>query len=284
MMIAIGALLLAFSLPLYQLARFSLREDLYSHIILIPVVSLYLIWARRRTLPPPSMPARPWAAGLLACGGAVLVWRIGLALSGVTLIPEDALALTTLSFLLLLTGCCAWFLGRETIRAIVFPLAFLIFMVPLPAVGQSALETFLQHGSAEVAYWIFRLSGMPIFRDGLVFQLPGFSLEVAPQCSGIHSTVALFITSVLAAHLFLRSPWKQVTLALVVIPLALLRNGFRVFVIGTLCVRISPDMINSYIHRHGGPIFFVLSLVPFVLVLLLLSRSDRRRPPPTHAA
>ncbi len=279
MFLATGALVIAFALPLYHLVRFALREDLYSHIVLIPFVSLYLVWVRRKALPPASAPARPWAVLLLAAGAAVIAGRIGLALAGTALAAEDSLAFTTLSFVLFFAGICCWFIGRQTLRAVLFPLAFLIFMVPLPSAVQDALETFLQHGSAEVAYGIFSLSGMPVLRNGLVFQLPGFSLEVAPQCSGIHSTLALFITSVLAGHLFLRTRWKQATLALAVIPLALLRNGFRIFVVGTLCVRIGPEMIDSYIHRHGGPIFFVLSLIPFVLVLLWLAKSDQRAAP-----
>jgi len=60
-----------------------------------------------------------------------------------------------------------------------------------------------------------------------------------------------------------------------VIPLALLRNGFRVFVLGQLCIHISPRMIDSPIHHRGGPIFFVLSLVPFFLLLWLLKRSEK---------
>jgi exosortase/archaeosortase family protein len=85
----------------------------------------------------------------------------------------------------------------------------------------------------------------------------------------------LFITSILAGHLFLRSPWKRSVLAAAVIPLALLRNGFRVFTIGELCVHIGPQMIDSFIHRRGGPIFFALSLLPFFLLLFFLAKSDR---------
>jgi exosortase C (VPDSG-CTERM-specific) len=275
MFLAAGALALAFSLPLYQLVRFALQNDLYSHVILIPFISLYLVWIKRKTLPPPSAPARSWAILLLAAGAGLLAWRGGLALGGAALATDDSLALTTLSFVLLFGGVCGWFLGRQTLRAMLFPLGFLVFMVPFPVALRTSLETFLQHGSAATAYAFFKLSGMPVFREGMFIQLPGFSLEVAPQCSGIHSSLALFITSLLASHLFLRTPWKQATLAAAVIPLALLRNGLRIFTIGTLCVRIGPEMINSYIHRHGGPVFFVLSLVPFVLLLLLLAKSDR---------
>jgi len=121
------------------------------------------------------------------------------------------------------------------------------------------------------------LSGMPVFRQGLDFQLPGMRMAVAPECSGIHSSLVLFITSLLAGQLLLRSPWKRAALTLAVIPLAILRNGFRIFTIGQLCVHVSPDMINSYIHRRGGPIFFVLSLVPFFLLLYFLRKAESRK-------
>jgi exosortase/archaeosortase family protein len=85
----------------------------------------------------------------------------------------------------------------------------------------------------------------------------------------------LFITSLVAGYLFLRSPWKRTILCLAVIPLALLRNGFRIFVIGQLCVQIGPDMINSPIHHRGGPLFFLLSLIPFFLFLIFLIKSER---------
>jgi exosortase C (VPDSG-CTERM-specific) len=219
--------------------------------------------------------ARPWPIAFFAAGTGLIFWRAALAVGGENLPIEDSLALTTLAFLLMFGGICCWTLGRRTLRARVFPLAFLTFMVPLPVDLRTYLETLLQYGSSAAAYGFFRLSGMPVLQNGVVFHLPGFSLQVAPECSGIHSSLALFITSVVAGHLFLRARWKQVALALAVIPLALLRNGFRVFVIGQLCVRIGPQMIDSYIHRHGGPIFFVLSLIPFCLLLWLLAKPER---------
>jgi exosortase C (VPDSG-CTERM-specific) len=166
------------------------------------------------------------------------------------------------------------FLGSGTMRTIAFPVGLLIFTVPFPGVLQGWMEWFLQHSSAQAADVLFRMSATPIFRQGLVFELPGFSLEVAPECSGIHSTLVLFITSLLAGHLFLRTPWNRALLTLGVIPLAILRNGLRIFTIGQLCVHVSPDMINSYIHRHGGPIFFALSLIPFFLLLVILRKSE----------
>jgi exosortase/archaeosortase family protein len=104
--------------------------------------------------------------------------------------------------------------------------------------------------------------------------LPGITLEVARECSGINSSYVLFITSLIAGQLFLRKPWKRVALALFVIPLAIARNGLRIVTIGWLCVHISPDMIHSIVHRRGGPLFFALSLVPFFLVMLWLRRGE----------
>jgi len=191
--------------------------------------------------------------------------------------PQDTLALAMYSLVLLLTGICCWFLDRPTLRAVAFPLGFLIFIAPFPIGFESALESFLQHRSSAVAHVFFQMIGTPVFRDGTVFQLPGFNMQVAPECSGIHSTVALFITSLVAGQLLLRSTLNRTILTLAVVPIALLRNGFRVTVIGELCVRVGPEMIDSYIHRHGGPIFFVLSLVPFVLLLFFLLRIEREK-------
>src|ERR1043166_6364619 len=108
-------------------------------------------------------------------------------------------------------------------------------MVPFPEVVQRAIETFRQHSSAWVAYLFIKLSGTPVLKQGMGLQLPGFALEVAPECSGIHSSLVLFITSLLAGHLFLRSPWKKAVLGLAVIPLGIVRNGFRILTISMLC-------------------------------------------------
>lgn len=278
-LLVVGALVLAFAWPLYGLLRFSFREELYSHVLLIPLISGYLAWTKRESVGIDPMPNRTMALVLFALGICMIGCYGLLGLSGQNLRREDAYALTTFAFVLLFWGVSAWFFSPKTLRAYAFPLLFLLFMVPLPHAMVMGIESILQHGSASVAYAIFKGVGTPVFRQDLIFQLPGITLEVAPECSGIRSSLALFITSVVAGYLFLRSPWKRTILALSVLPLALLRNGFRVFTIGELCVQISPDMIHSFIHRNGGPIFFVLSLIPFGLVLWLLVRSERNHPP-----
>jgi exosortase C (VPDSG-CTERM-specific) len=262
--------------PLYDLARYAWNSDLYSHILLVPVITLYLIRLKRGALALDSKPMRWLAIFPLIAGAGTLAsyWRNRGA--GQPLLPEDYLSLMTFAFLAFLVSGAFVFLGIRTLRQITFPIAFLVFTVPFPTLVVRSIEEFLQYRSADVAYALFNLWGTPVLRQGPLFALPGFSLQVAPECSGIHSTLVLFITSLLAGYVLLRSPARRCVLALAVIPLALLRNGLRIFVIGELCVNVSPEMIDSYIHHKGGPIFFALSLVPFFLLLLILRKREVR--------
>lgn len=278
LLIATISLVVLFSIPLYELIRFSLQSELFSHILLVPLVSLYLVWMKRSTLPPHTAPDPRWAILPFILGGALVILRFTANHSA-----TDSLALTTSAFILFLIGLCALYISPTYLRQLSFPLGFLIFMVPFPDALTGWIETELQHASAEAAYVFFKLSGTTVFRQENYFELPGMKLFVAPECSGIHSSLALFITSLLAGYMFLRSPVKRGILALAVIPLAIIRNGVRVFVIGELCVHIGPEMINSYIHHHGGPIFFALSLIPFFGILWLLYASEKSRPAPPSA-
>jgi exosortase/archaeosortase family protein len=118
-------------------------------------------------------------------------------------------------------------------------------------------------------------SGTPFVREDQVFALPGIVLKVAEECSGIRSSWVLFITSWLASHFFLKSRWRGLVAVFFVIPLGIVRNGFRILVIALLCVHVGPEMIESVIHRHGGPLFFGLSLGPLLLLVWWLRRSER---------
>ena len=277
---ALLALVVVFSWPLFQLMRFALGSDLYSHVLLIPFVSAYLVWSKRAHLAPSGTRLHwGWTMTLVLAGGAMLTVYFLKLFSPPPRAPQDTLAFAMYSLVLFLTGACCWFCSRPTLRAIAFPLGFLFFMAPFPVGVEAGLETFLQHGSSVVAHTFFQIIGTPVFREGTLFHLPGFNMQVAPECSGIHSTVALFITSLVAGQVLLRSNWNRAILALVVIPIALLRNGLRVTTIGELCVRIGPEMIDSYIHRHGGPIFFAISLIPFSFALFLLLKTDRKKKP-----
>ncbi len=279
---ATAVLLLCFSFPLYKLAVFALGSTFFSYILLIPVISGYLAWIEKPAFFPAGKRLSPgWAVTLWSGGAGLLIWAGLLFLDEGKPEPADFLALSMASLVLIEAGLACHFLGRQTLKHFVFPLGFLIFMAPFPSGVETTLETVLQHGSAAMAEAFFDLARMPVLRDGTFLQLPGFPMQVAPECSGIRSTMALFLTSLVAGKLFLRSPWRRSVLAVVVIPLAIVRNGFRVFVIGELCVQVDPKMIDSWIHHHGGPVFFALSLIPFSVILYFLYRSD---PHPAPAA
>jgi exosortase C (VPDSG-CTERM-specific) len=268
-----------FARPLYHLWRYSIHNDFFSYIPLIPVISLYLIWLKRPDLPGQTGMSRKWG-GVAALGGLALLMTCEWAMhSGWRPQLEDYLTLTISSFLLLVVAGCLAFFGHAMTRVIVFPIAFLAFMVPMPSPMLDWVTSFFQQTSAFTAWGMLSAAGMTAFLDHLSLYLPGIPpIIVAPECSGIHSTMVLLITAMLAGHLFLRSGWKRALLVVAVIPLAILRNGFRIFVISELCVHKGFYMINSPIHRRGGPVFFVLSLIPFFVLLLLLRKSEFHDP------
>lgn len=275
-LIAVVALSAAFGLPLWRAARLASESSLYSHILLVPAICLWLMWLERdQFLVAAPAAARPFSLAPAVGTILLLLWSSSL-LAPAPGQLQDRVALELLAYVLAVGAAALFFLGPSALRAAAFPLIFLVFLAPFPIAVENAFETFLQRNSALAANGFFELAGTTVFRDGTYFRLPGFSMQVAPECSGIHSTLALFLTSLLAGKVLLRSPGRRALLALVVLPIALIRNGFRVFTIGELCVRIGPHMIDSYIHRHGGPIFFLLSLIPFSFIMLALIRSERR--------
>jgi exosortase C (VPDSG-CTERM-specific) len=269
-------LLAAFARTFLVLIHYAAGSDLYSYILLIPLVSAYLLYLRRDQLPKNYVTDLPLAVVSLAAGLGVLMFTYWLDFVGQAPAENDRLALLTLSFLCCLAAGGFFFFGRSWMRSTAFPLAYLIFIAPMPDAMKDALETASKSASAEVANLLFHLSGTPFLRAGAIFQLPNITIEVAQECSGIRSSWVLFMTSILAANLFLKTGWRRFALVAFVIPLAILRNGFRILVIGLLCVNVGPQMIHSLIHRRGGPVFFVLSLIPLFLVLWWLRKGDVR--------
>jgi exosortase C (VPDSG-CTERM-specific) len=273
-LVCIAALTAAFVSPLYSLAVYAAAADLHSHILLIPFVSAFLIYLQRNELPRVYCTSAGLAMFPLFGGLVTLVLVIGFRVTDRPLSQNDFLALMALSFVCFLASAGFLFLGRQWMAAVAFPFTFLIFLIPLPDGVADWLETASRLASAEAANMFFSISGEPVLRQGTVFQLPGIVLEVAQECSGFRSSWVLFIVSVLASYLCLRTPWKRFLFVACVVPLGVLRNGFRVLVIGLLCIHLGPQMINSALHRHGGPLFFVLSLVPFYLLLWLLRKGE----------
>jgi exosortase C (VPDSG-CTERM-specific) len=259
--------------PLFSLMTHAAHSELDSYIVLVPFISAYLIYTRRKQIPK-EYDFSPWTIVPLLAGLAALTTALTVHRAGGSLSDHDYVSLMALSFVCLLTTGGFLFLGRKWMVSSAFPFFFLIFTVPMPDAMTDALETASKLASAEAANLFFNITGTPVLRDGTVFQLPNIAIEVAQECSGIRSSWVLFITSLLAANLFLNSTWRRAVLIAFVIPLGIVRNGLRVFVIGMLCVHFGPHMIHSVIHRRGGPIFFALSLIPLFLLLLWFRRGE----------
>jgi exosortase C (VPDSG-CTERM-specific) len=269
-------LTLAFLKPLISLMVYAVGMELHSHVVLVPLVSAYLILIDRERLPLEFDTSRGWSLSFMAAGLSLLSVSFYLQTAGSGLSTNDRHILPVLSFLFLFAAGGFFFLGRRWMTAAVFPLVFLLFMAPLPDAVADFLEGASRLASAEVTSWYFRLAGIPFLRDGTVFQLPGTTIQVAQECSGIRSSWVLFITSLIAAHMFLQTGWRKVIFVALVIPLGILRNGFRILVISWLCVEVGPEMIHHWIHQRGGPLFFALSLIPLFVVLWWLRRSEKK--------
>jgi exosortase C (VPDSG-CTERM-specific) len=269
-------LTMVFSRKLAELMTLAIHSDLESHIVLIPFISGYLFFRRRKEDTAVFRRALLPAAIILVTASGLLGLQVWITCVAGETGEWGSLFLPVVSFVVFVIGLYVLFFGVESFRRSVFPLLFLLVMVPMPEFVAHGIRIILQQWSADAAHAMFFLTGTPVFRDGMVFNLPGLTVEVAEECSGIHSSLVLFITSMVAGHLFLRKTWSKVLLVAAVFPLGILRNGFRVVVISLLTIHVDPEIIHSPLHHKGGPIFFALSLVVFLGLLWFLRwREDR---------
>ena len=269
----IVVLTLAFIQPLGRLVQYANQSHLNSYIPLIPFVAGYVLFIQRDRLPTALLSS---IAGFVTLSTVAALALFGAIRWSASLSVNDELGLTALAYVSAIVAGGFLFLGSRWMAAAAFPMAFLFFIVPLPDAAVYAIERGSVLASADVSAMLFRMTGTPLLRDGTIFALPGIVLEIAQECSGIHSSWVLFITSLVAAQLLLYSPWRRLILVAFVLPLAIIRNSVRIVTIGLLCVHVGPHMINSWVHNQGGPIFFALSLGPLFLLLLWLRRADRR--------
>src|SRR5271156_1962596 len=265
---------LAFLRTLSALVQYSLGNTSSSHIILIPLVAFFLLYVERQTVFPITR-ASVALGSALALGGVVLFW-----LARLGPIPQDGnwlLSLQTFSVVLVWMGGFLICYGFAAFRAAAFPLLFLLLMVPIPDVVLDRIIHALQEGSTEIAYLIFQTVGVPVLRYGFLLSVPGVTIEVAKECSSIRSSIALFITCLLAAHLYLRTWWKMLLFACLSFPLSILKNGGRIATLTLLAIYVNPGFLKGRLHHDGGFVFFLVALLLLWPVFLWLERSDKPR-------
>jgi len=257
------------------LLSYSLNQESASHVLLIPFVTAFLLFTERRRIFSVVRSSIAAGAALILVGG-MIYWAGKPAVS--------FLSWETLALVCVWIGGFVCFYGTAAARESAFPLLFLLLMVPLPDAVLAWAIHLLQQGSTEVAYLLFKLAGVPVFRQGFILSVPTVTIEVAVECSGIRSSIALFITSLLAAHFYLRKPWKILVFVLLVFPLTVVKNGIRITTLTLLSIYVNPSFLHGSLHRDGGFVFFLLALVLLLPALLLLERSEHDSPASKDAA
>jgi exosortase len=265
--------LIIFYASFKELFRHSFHEELYSHVILVPFVSGYFMYLRRKEL---FSDARySYASGLVIILFGMMIYFIG-SNQRTSLTPSDYLSLIIFSAVTFWIGGFLLFYGPRSFRVATFSLLFLFFLTPIPTIVVGKMIRLLQIGSTEAAYGLFKLTGVPILRDGFTFNLSGMSIEVAEQCSGIRSGLALVITSIVAGQLFLQTGWKKLILVLSAIPVTIMKNGLRIVTLSLLGTYVDPAILSSDLHKRGGIPFFILALVFMVPILWGLRKSEMK--------
>jgi len=171
------------------------------------------------------------------------------------------LFLARFSLVLLLASLIVLFFGWDYFRALFFPIAFLLLMIPIPAILFNQITFPLQLLASQVAATVLPLLGVPILREGNVINLPAMTLEVAEACSGIRSLMSLVTLAIIYGYLTEKRIALRVVLALASIPIAVAANSVRIIGTGLLVQYWDPDRAEGYFHASWGWIIFVISLV-----------------------
>ena len=265
---------LAFYKTLSALVAYSLNNASSSHIVLIPLVASFLLYIERQHIFSITRTSVGSGIGLMLTG-IILYW-----LASRPPFPQYGnwpLSLRALSVVLVWIGGFVLCYGLAAFRAGAFPLLFLLLMIPFPDVVLGRVIHALQTGSTEIAYLAFQAVGVPVVRQGFLLSVPGVTIEVAQECSSIRSSMALFITCLLAAHLYLRTGWKMLLFVLLSLPVSVVKNGIRIATLTLLSIYVDPAFLTGRLHHEGGFVFFLIALLILCPVFLWLEKSDKPR-------
>jgi len=256
---------------LIAVGRLSLQDDNYSYVLLVPLISAGIIYKERRHIFRDCQ-FRPWLGLSLFILGALLYFMVD---GPVLSTPSDGrLSIAVFAVIVIWTASFILFYGTRAVLAAKFPFSFLLFMIPIPTSLLAKIIAGLQYESADVTHLLFRLAGIPVFRQGLVFSLPGIHIHVEEACSGIHSTLALLMVGILAGHLCLQSTWRKLVLTLLTIPISIIKNALRIAVISGLGVYVDRGFLYGPLHRYGGYPFAAVALAMLGPVFLVLWKSE----------
>ena len=248
--------------PLASVFALAWRDEHYTHILLILPMSAALIYMDWK---PPAGSSRFSSNAGSAVLFLALLARVGLA--STELSDDVRLSLNMLAFVTWLVGAFILCFGSAAFRRALFPLCFLLWMVPFPQFVLDPLVSLLRQGSTASAHLFFAAFGVPVEQTGTLLQIPGLTLEVAPECSSIRSSMLLLVTTMFVAQWLLVSFWRKAVVMAAAIPLSVLKNGFRIFSLGMLGTKVDPGFLTGRLHHHGGILFFLIAWAGIFLLL-----------------
>jgi exosortase len=275
--------ILIFYKPLFKLAVLSSHSELYSHFFFIPIVSIFFfVTDRKKILAGPGYSLR---TGILIMTAGLFSYGVGLYFQNIWE-QNDYLSVSTFGFILWVVGGFILTFGYHTFCKLRFPLLFLLFMVPIPSYVLYHVISVLQVWSAHAVQLSFELIGFSYLRDGMFFEVPGgVAIEVARQCSGIRSSIALLITSVIAGYMFLESKWRMAALAMFVLPITIFKNALRITSLTLLASYLDKAWLtNSWLHQSGGIVYFSIAFCLLGALLWALKRSEKNSRSDTNQA
>ena len=264
---------LFFARPLMQFVRLSLSNDDISYAILIPLISASILFIERRKVFFELSIDK-------ALGGCILIFGVLTAVASRLMGGVSDVDLQLSGYILSLASVWlagfALFFGRAAFKAAHFSLGFLFLMVPPPSILLDRVVYLLQAGSTWITAALFDLFHVPALREGFVFHLARVDIEVAKECSGICSSMALLILALLATHFTLKSFWKKALFLAWGLFMMILKNGIRIATLTLLAMNIDPGFLYGRLHHRGGVVFFLIGLVLLLPVLLFLQRSETK--------
>ena len=172
-------------------------------------------------------------------------------------------------------GLVVWYYGLRQVLHWWLPFTLVSLSVPIPEVVLNTVALPLQFMASSIGAALLRWRDIPVLLTGNVIRIPGQELFVAEACSGLRSLTALISLGVLLGALFLRHWSTRALLVLLTIPIAILINGFRVFLTGFLVLFVSPEMGEGFMHTSEGMVMFGGAFLSTALVTWLLGSSER---------
>lgn len=245
-------------------------DDNYSHGFFVLPLAGYFAWERRDALA--AAARRPSVLGLAVILGSLLVWTAGLL--------GAELFLTRISLIGVTAGTVLFVWGWTHFRILLFPILFLLLMVPLPAIIFNQIAFPLQLVASQAGEVAIATAGIPVLREGNVLQLPSQTLEVAEACSGIRSLVSLLMLAIVLGYFTESRTGARVLIAFAAVPIAILANAARVAGTGLAAEWVSPAAAEGFFHTFSGWLVFVVAFAGLLLVQQLIGHFHRRSPRP----